>query len=251
MGTLNKSNNLVFNSIHELVENLDNSEVIRDRGDSSDSRDRDSRWCDTGSYDEARMCLINGRIYDNLGLDIDKYRTKGTATKRLNKLDVVGHTVVVPLYLQGIPHNMISNKRVINNKIITIFYSPQAPHYVDQDDLIEGASRLFKNIISLEEQGYRVNLYIVECNDHRYGYCIKLKTDRETLNIKKLCFPMVSSSMLRRIGFRIKERLYKDWIGGGYGSGMFDYNDYDRFIKKNLRIRNYEIWNYKGKQEPR
>lgn len=247
------SNQLIFNSIHELIEELDNSEEITSRDNSSnDSRDRD--WCDTGSYDEARMCMLNGRIYDNLGLDIEKYRTKGTATKRLNKLDVVGHTVVVPLYLQGIPNSMISNKRVINNKIVTIFYSPQAPHSVSQNQLINGAAKLFKNIISLEEQGYRVNLYVIECqNDWRgdFGYCIKLKTDRETLNIKKLCFPLVSSSMLRRIGFRVKERLYKDWIGGGYGSGIFEYKDYDKFIKTNLRLRNYEIWNYQGKQEPR
>lgn len=250
MDTLIKSNNLIFNSIHELVEQLDNSTVMRDRDNSSDSH-RSSDWCDTDDFDEARMYLLTGRVYDKLDIDIEKYRTKGTTTKRLNKLDVVGHTVVVPLHLQGIPNNMISNKRVINNKIVTIFYSPQAPHYVDQDDLIKGASKLFKNIISLEEQGYRVNLYIIECNNSKYGYSIKLKTDRETLNIKKLCFPLVSSSMLRRIGFRIKERLYKDWIGGGYGSGIFEYEEYDRFIKKNLRIRNYEIWNYKGKQEPR
>lgn len=243
------SNNLVFNSIHELVERLDNSTEISYRDNSSDSH-RGGSWCDTYDYDEARMCLLQGRIYDTLGADIENYRTKGTATKRLNKLDVVGHTVVVPLYLQGIPNSMISNKRVINNKIVTIFYSPQAPHYVDQEDLINGASKLFKNIISLEEQGYRVNLYVIECQDG-YGYCIKLKTDRETLNIKKLCFPLVSSSMLRRIGFRIKERLYKDWIGGGYGSGCFSYREYDRFIQTNLRIRNYEIWNYQGKQNPR
>lgn len=248
MDTLN--NNLVFNSIHELIDRLDNSKDL-DRDNSSEDRDRGGDWCDTGTYDEARMCMLQGRIYDNLGADIEQYRTKGTATKRLNKLDVVGHTVVVPLYLQGIPNSMISNKRVINNKIVTIFYSPQAPHYVNQRDLIKGASNLFKNIISLEEQGYRVNLYIIECQNNKYGYCIKLKTDRETLNIKKLCFPLVSSSMLRRIGFRIKERLYKDWIGCGYGSGMFEYKQYDDFIKKNLRIRNYEIWNYQGKQDPK
>ena len=240
------SNYLVFNSIAELVDKLDNSTDLG-RYDSSDDR-RSGSWCDTDSYDEARMYLTQGRLYDGLGADIEKYRTKGTATKRTNELSVQGHTVVVPLYLQGIPNNMITNKRKLNNKIITIMYSPQAPHYVDNDDLINGATKLFKNIVSLESEGYRVNLYIVECNDDRFGYAIKLKSDRETLNIKKLCFPLVSSSFLRRIGFRIKERLYKDWIGGGYGSGVFDYEETDRFIKKNLKIRNYEIWNYKGKQ---
>ena len=71
------------------------------------------------------------------------------------------------------------------------------------------------------------------------------------LNIKKMCFPLVSSSFLRRIGFRIKERLYKDWIGSGYGCGIFNYNEYDRFIKKYLKVRNYEIWNYQGKKSLR
>ena len=240
------SNYLVFNSISELVEKLDNSTDLG-RSNSSDE-ERSGRWCDTSSYEEARMYLTQGRLYDDLGADIDKYRTKGTATKRSPEMSVVGHTVVVPLYLQGLPNNMITNKRKINNKIITIIYSPQAPHYVSNDDLIKGAVKLFKNIVSLESEGYRVNLYVVECNDDEFGYALKLKTDRETLNIKKMCFPLVSSSFLRRIGFRIKERLYKNWIGGGYGSGMFNYNEYDRFIKKYLKVRNYEIWNYRGKQ---
>ena len=240
------SNNLVFNSISELVEKLDNSTDLG-RSDSSDS-ERGGSWCDTSNYEEARMYLTQGRLYDDLGADIEKYRTKGTATKRTPEMSVQGHTVVVPLYLQGIPNNMITNKRKLNNQIITIIYSPQAPHYVDNDDLIKGATRLFKNIVSLESEGYRVNLYVVEVNDGKFGYALKLKTDRETLNIKKMCFPLVSSSFLRRIGFRIKERLYKDWIGYGYGSGIFEYNEYDNFIKKNLKIRNYEIWNYQGKK---
>lgn len=243
------SNQLVFNSISELIEDLDNSKDLN--RDKASNKPGNNNWCDTSSYDEARKYMLEGKLYDNIGADIDRYRTKGTTEKRINKLSIQGHTVVVPLYLQGIPNNMISNKRVINNKIITIFYSPQAPHYVDQEDLEEGAKKLFENIISLEQQGYRVNLYVIECQegwDNNFGYCIRLKHDRETLNIKKLCFPLVSPSMLRRIGFRIKERLYKDWIGSGYGNGVFEYDHYDRFIKKNLKLRNYEIWNYKGKQ---
>jgi hypothetical protein len=57
--------------------------------------------------------------------------------------------------------------------------------------------------------------------------------------------------MLRRIGFRIKERLFKDWIGSGYGTGLFNLREYDDFIQRNLKIRNYEIWNYEGKKSPR
>lgn len=242
-------NQYIFNSINELITELDESKE-QNRSNSSDS-ERDKDWCDTSSYEEARKYMLEGKLYDKLNIDINKYRTKGTAQKRINRLSVQGHNVVVPLYLQSIPNNMINNKKVINNKIITIFYSVQAPHWVDKKDLEDGAIKLFKNIISLEEQGYRVNLYIIEVNadyDGKWGFSLKLKSDRETLNIKKLCFPIISSSFLRRIGFRIKERLYKDWIGSGYGSGRFEKDTTDKFIKNNLKIRNYEIWNYEGKQ---
>lgn len=237
----------VFNSINECIYKLDNAPHISGR-DNSSNKDDGPSWCDTDSYDEARMYMLSGKIYDGLDLDIKKYRTKGTGTKRQNELSVAGHTVIVPLYLQGLPNNMVSSKQKINNKIVTIFYSCQAPHYVSRRELEEGAINLFKNIISLEEQGYRVNLYVGETQGD-FGFAIKLKSDREVFNIKKMVFPLISSSFLRRIGFRIKERLYKRWIGGGYGSGLFYLRDYDNFIKTQLKIKRYEIWNYQGKQK--
>lgn len=246
MITWKNGNNLVFNSISELFDELDNSKELPDRDNSSDN-ERGYDWCDTNSYNEARINMIDGKIYDGLDIDVEHYRTKGSGIKSINRLDVVGHSVVVPLYLQGIPNCMINSKRVINNKIINVFYSPQAPCGVSQDRLISGATKLFKKVIALERDGYRVNLYVIECQEN-FGYCIKLKTDRETLNIKKLCFPIISSSMLRRIGFKIKERLYEDWIGWGYGRGTFELEDYEKFISNKLHIRNYEIWNYQGKQ---
>ena len=75
-----------------------------------------------------------------------------------------------------------------------------------------------------------------------------MKTDREVLNIKKLCFPLVSSSFLRRIDFRIKERLFKDWIGGGYGHAIFNEDGVKKLISNTLILQHYECWNYKGKK---
>ena len=86
------SNNLVFNSINELIEELDNSIEVGNRRTASDKHEED--WCDTDSYDEARAHMLAGKLYDDLKGDVDKYRTKGTATKRTNQLGVVGHTVV-------------------------------------------------------------------------------------------------------------------------------------------------------------
>ena len=243
------SNEVVFNSIWELKETLENAPVIRGRDNSSDSK-RNRDWCDTNSYQEAMDNFVNGKMNDKISEDIEKYQTRGHKEKSKSILDVVGHNVVVPLFLQNVPTCMIRNKKVINNKIVNIFYSVKGSAGVRSSQLEEGGIRLFKNIISLEEQGYRVNLYIFECNPDNdgYGWALKLKTDREIFNIKKLCYPVTSSSTLRRIGFRIKERLYKDWIGWGYGSAYIDKELVERFIHRHFKLNHYEVWNYEGKQ---
>ena len=246
---MKNSNYLNFDSIAELVRDLDNSRTIGNRPDESErSEGRD--WCDTSSYEEARECMLHGKIYDNLSTDLNKYRTNGCKTKNKNYLDVVGFMPVVPMAIQNLPQSMINRKKTINNKIVTIVYNCATPHYVKGSQIMETTTELMKNIIQLEQDGYRVNLYVSEYNDDGsgFGFVVKLKTDRETLNIKKMCFPLVSSSFLRRIGFRIKERLYKDWVGGGYGCASFNENGMKKLINKTLRLQHYECWNYEGKK---
>lgn len=246
---MRNSNFLYFNSIHELMEELDNSSPIGSREEKSDVR-RGSDWCDTDNYQQAHDFMLTGRVYDNLSTDLNKYRTNGCKDKSKSYLSVVGYNVVVPLHLQGVPTCMINNKKTINNKIINIFYNTNVACDVDSEDIVKGTTELMRNIISLEQDGYRVNLYLISANgdDNGYSYIIKLKSDRETLNIKKLCFPLVSSSMLRRIEFRIKERLYKDWIGSGYGLARFDRTLIEKSIQQLTKIPHYEVWNYRGLQ---
>lgn len=247
---MRNSNFLLFNSISELMNELDNSNVISGRDNASEDTDRGSDWCDTKNWEDAHDAMIVGKMYDGLSGDLNKYRTKGSKEKSKTYMDVVGYNVVVPLHLQNVPNCMVNKKRTINNKIVTIIYKDDVPAWVDQDKIIENATELMRNIIQLEQDGYRVNLYVMgyNTNDDGYGFLLKLKTDRETLNIKKLCFPLVSSSFLRRVDFRIKERLYKDWIGGGYGCATFDREGVEKFVYQMLKINHYEVWDWEGKK---
>ena len=246
---MKNSNFLQFSSISELMHDLDNAPVIPGREDSSDDN-RDSDWCDTSSYQEAHDYMLAGRVYDNISTDLNKYKTKGCKEKNSSYLDVTGFAPVVPLALQNIPLCMVNKKKTINNKIINIVYCCSVPYYVESNKIMETTTELMKNIIMLEKEGYRVNLYVCQYNDNGsgFGYVLKLKTDREVLNIKKLCFPLVSSSFLRRIDFRIKERLFKDWIGGGYGHASFCRDGIEKLINNTLRLGHYECWNYEGKK---
>lgn len=246
---MRNSNFLLFNSISELMGELDNAPKISGRDEASD-KERGGYWCDTNNYQEAHDYMIAGKIYDGITEGLNKYKTSGSKEKNNTYLDVVGYNVVVPLALQNIPNCMINSKKKINNKIVTIIYNCGASCGVEQDEIMKTTTELMKNIIKLERDGYRVNLYVMSycTDDNGYGFILKLKNDRETLNIKKLCFPLVSSSFLRRIDFRVKERLYKDWIGGGYGSAYFNRDKIEKFIHSTLKINHYELWNYEGKK---
>lgn len=241
---------LLFNSIHELIERLDNAPKIENRETESERNDGNSSWCDTNSFKQACENMTNGKSYDELGDSVSDYKTNGSKEKQEQRLSVVGYNVVVPLYLQGVPNCMVTSKHVINNKIITIIYSCAVPWSVSTSEIMKTTTELMKDIISLEKKGYRVNLYIMESNDDKVGFMLKLKTDRETLNLKKLCFPLISPSMQRRIAFRIKERLYKtDITHSGYGGAGYDKTEIETCIKKILpQLTRYEVWNYSGKK---
>lgn len=246
---MRNSNFLQFESISELMSALDNAPVISGRGDASE-KEADSKWCDTKTYEEAHDAIINGKMYDNIPTDLSKYKTKGCKEKNSSYLDVAGFAPVVPLALQNIPNCMVNKKKTINNKIVTIVYNCSTPWHVESNTIMKTTAELMKNIIELEKDGYRVNLYVCEYNNNGsgFGFVLKLKTDREILNIKKLCFPLVSSSFLRRIAFRICERLYKDWIGFGYGSASFSEDGVKKLVSNTLRLQHYECWNYEGKK---
>ena len=240
----------IFNSMHEMSEilrdTIDRESVIGSDHESKKSSGRD--WCDTKSLDKAIDDLQYGREYEAFTEMLNSFKGAGHDTKRKITNGVVGHTVIVPLYLQGIPTSMITTRTVINNKIVNIFYNMSVPGYVDSEDIMDTTKDLMARVMELETQGYRVNLYLIRVNgtDHKHAFGLRLKSDRERFNAKKMAFPLVSSSMNRRIGFRVAEALYETSIGYGYGSGTMDYKTTARVITEMFRIKDFELWNYKG-----
>ena len=171
---MKNSNYLLFNSIAELMSDLDKAPEIEGRDDSSGDH-RGSDWCDTSSYEEAHDNMIAGRVYDNLTTDLNKYKTNGCKEKNNSYLDVVGFAPVVPLALQNVPLCMVNKKKTINNKIVTIVYNAATPWNVESDEIMKTTTELMKNIIQLERDGYRVNLYVSEYNDDGSGFGYVLK----------------------------------------------------------------------------
>ena len=109
---------IIFNSLSEVVKfNREAERTSYYRGyhasdEASSSRDR---FTGTHSYEEAEDLLLHG--WDEMAKELTEKlgNVKANSNKYKNKTicNVSGYQACVPRYLQGIPTNMISNKRIV------------------------------------------------------------------------------------------------------------------------------------------
>lgn len=184
----------------------------------------------TESFEEATELFKNGwsDMAGNLVQKLKVIESKSQPMmKPRNKLDVCGYQAVVPLYLQGVPTNMVNKKMVpVKQKVITLNKSIGYHFGVSADQIIDESIKAMMIVKKLEAQGYRCNLNIVlgstagwGVNEKQFIIKIRLKSANEKLNISKLAFPLVHPSMLRRLFLRFIEvypHVTKNFVNG-YG----------------------------------
>ena len=158
-------------------------------------------------------------------LKVIESKTKPTM-KPKNTLGVAGYQVIVPLYLQGVPNNMVTKKMTpVKQKVITLNKSIDYNGGVSADKIIDESIKAMQIVKKLEAQGYRCNLNIVLGTTAGYPskqfvVKVRIKSANEKLNVSKLAFPLVHPSMLRRLFFRFIEvypNVTKSFVSG-YGS---------------------------------
>ncbi len=189
------------------------------------------RFTKTKDFDEAVQLFKNGWS-DMAGKLVQKLKVIESKTQPMmkprSKLDVCGYQAIVPLYLQGVPNNMVNKKMVpVKQKVITLNKSIDYHAGVSTDAIIQESIKAMQIIKKLEAQGFRCNLNLVLGSTAGFGsgkkqfiMKVRIKSANEKLNISKLAFPLVHPSMLRRLFFRFIEvypNVTKDFIHG-YGT---------------------------------
>ena len=191
----------------------------------------DKHWTKTESFDEAVQLFKNG--WSDMAtklvqrLKVIEAKTEPTMKPR-SKLDVCGYQAIVPLYIQGVPNNMMNKKMVpVKQKVITLNKSLDYNGGTSSDKIIEESIKAMQIIKKLEAQGFRCNLNIALGTSAGWGadarqfiIKVRVKSANEKLNVSKLAFPLVHPSMLRRLFFRFIEvypHVTKNFVGG-YGA---------------------------------
>lgn len=184
------------------------------------------KFSGTKSFEEAVGLMRNGwsQMAADLNTKLDiKMKHVQTTTRRKQQLGVVGFQPVVPLYLAGVPNNMISQVQVkLKSKVVDITKSINYNCKVTTETIIDESVKTLQIVKQLEASGYRVNLN-VGFGSEKYGTSIyvkvRIKSANEKLNVSKIAFPLVHPSMLRRLITRYIEVCPNTTRGfvGGYG----------------------------------
>lgn len=183
-------------------------------------------WTKTTSFEEAAYLLKNGWT-DMSGALTQSLRLEESKMEpflvQKNVLGIQGFHPIVPLYLMGIPNNMVRKEmHSVKQKVITLNKSITYAWHISSEQIIEQSLKSLMLIKKLEAQHYRCNLNIVfGVNASNFTFLVKvrIKSANEKLNVSKLSFPLVHPSMLRRLMLRFIEVHPKTPIGYTFGYG--------------------------------
>lgn len=244
----------VFDNINEFTKYLVTKPHKEGRHHGSD--EKGSYALDfTGTHDlEEALDLIkygDEKLYKKIkdkkaAINVDKIL--GNAKRRPEyKHDVCGFVPNVPAFLIGNPRNMLDiKKNKTSSRILNIFLNIRVGGGISSDFVLEMGTKYLVVLDALEKMGYRCNLYSGVANEDDGNYSclmVRIKTDKEPLNLKKICFTIAHPSMQRRLKFKWMEVNDGDHnFTYGYG-GHASESTIKKFIDTELRD-NFMIWNY-------
>ena len=216
-----------YNSAAEVVNDAKTRKITDTRFDNMavNLGGQGSNWCGVKNYEEALQLLEEGYqpIVEKLKAEI-KANVQGNAKRVSFRNDIVGYAPVVPLAIMGVPNAMInSHMTTIKTKVIDVYYDGTFRCGVSSDDILKTGAKLLSVIISLEQQGYRFNLYQAQ------GYAdgedcdmlvVKIKDAAQPLDLKRVSFPMTHTAFFRVIGFDWYSKTPRGKYRSAYGHAL-------------------------------
>lgn len=213
-------------------------------------------WHGVSSSKEAYELLSNGwqEGVDKINEYVNKVAKTGYRSKVSFENAVVGFTPCVPLALMNVPNCMIGMKKEnVKSKVINIVYDTGASAGVSSSSMLDAGKNLIQAIINLEMNGYRIELKVADfyCIGHKYDFTLTtVKNANQSLNLKKLMFPIAHSAWLRVIGFQWQDRspMCADNVDGGRGTPFYNSNGTKEDLKE-LLGNNTVYLNYKDTRQ--
>lgn len=217
----------IFNSAMEVVEVGEHRDITDGEFDNvRTSRNARPEFRGVSSYKEACNLLTGGYQPTVEAMrGVFKAKTDGMGKRFSFQNAVVGFAPVVPLALKGVPNCMIDMRmKPMKAKVIDVYYDMTVNCGVASEDIIKAGQTLLGTIIEMERQGYRFNLYAVQTyyrDNSSDMLVVKVKSDSQPLDLKRISFPLTHTGFFRSIGFdwysRVPGGTYRFGYGGAIG----------------------------------
>ena len=229
--TINGTEKVVYNSIGELYDHLNNTQPNK-------------AWVGNSMFDKGGSGVDAGWAGETPDVAIEKFfKGDATAAKKIKaegeilneamggsmpkiEVGVYGCIPSVPNYLRGVPTNML---RVVReprrNPVIDIYVENSIYDGIDVKKVAQKAAVIANVIYATELEGVRVNLYSVNtAHDHwetnkAYAMICKIKDADAPLNLLNIAFCVCNRAMHRSIFTRWLERHAENRLSG-YGRPM-------------------------------
>lgn len=230
-------NGEIFDNPIEAIEIIKSRPMLHKHSDSLNYTD-ESGWTGYESgeqfqsdYMASKVDLSTVNVVERKLADIQTVEKK--RTQFFN--DVVGFQPIVPLALMGVPCSM-RNVRTVKqkSKIVNIVIDCTASANVSATEIANAAVSIVGQVVSLEKQGYRVNLMasFISCQSNHVDFvAVKVKDASQPLNLSKMLFPFSTAAFSRRLGFAWYERTESVKYIDEYGFPLFAYRKHKEALQ--------------------
>lgn len=221
----------IFNSIGEFMNVTAErplNDVFESRRNNLASQKGSKYFTATKSFEEAEGLFRDG------WMEGKKYLTAMTAGKKAiaptpayqRKRTQAGGRLHVGALIAQADAVWVRRKRTMKDSlspVVSVFYDMLVPGGVNQQSLAEASGKLFSAVRDLENEGYRVELYVGSSNavkNNQTACVIRLKNSNEALSEIKFLYPCVHPSFFRRHIFRWIETsplITDNYYSVGYG----------------------------------
>ncbi|HCJ37869.1 MAG TPA: hypothetical protein DHV37_06030 [Erysipelotrichaceae bacterium] len=228
-----------YESALEVVKHCKERPITDDYFDDK-SKKTFGEWEGVKTYEEALDYLKNGYqpTVDRLKETV-KANKMGDGKRIKFENNVYGFSPVVPLALMGVPNSMINmTMKPIKCKVVDVYYDMTCSCGTSSGTIIKNGQKLLAAIMSLEQQGYKFNLFAVQSYSGSADadmLIVKIKSSSNPIDLKRMSFPLTHTAFFRVIGFDWYSRTPHGKFRCGYGHALsyeFNSSEMNDFAKQ-------------------
>jgi hypothetical protein len=215
-----------FDSLHSFSSFIETApKTTSDDASTKEGGDR-TEFTGTPTYKVADDMMKSATLWNEAHAYIEKIKAKlptlqGKGTRITFENEFAGGSVNMGRYLQGKPdtmkrmHRTEASKR---GKIVDLYFDPCLSGGIPTSQMMNYGIAVYSFVNTLEQDGYRVNLFVAATNNSKNGYqvcTIKIKDSSEPLEMNSMLYAAAHPSMFRRHIFAYLERMWYFQTGHG------------------------------------